>query len=106
MAKWIPLREIFIGLGILFVCHVVMVVFLSFALWLSNTFSLYLLPLIFGYALVLFAFTQLLYVIPLYIRFKRRKRFNIMKGVIIGALITFLVWGGCFIVILWLLSSI
>ncbi|MEL6232619.1 MAG: hypothetical protein AAFR24_22160 [Cyanobacteria bacterium J06627_3] len=44
-----------------------------------------------------FLFWQLLYVIPLLLRFKRRRRFGMMKGVIVGATITALVNGACFV---------
>ena len=44
-----------------------------------------------------FLFWQLLYVIPLVIRFRRRHQFGMMKGVIIGATLTALVNGACFV---------
>lgn len=44
-----------------------------------------------------FLFWQLLYVIPLIFRFRRRRRFAMMKGVIIGATLTALVNGACFV---------
>ncbi|BAY24818.1 hypothetical protein NIES2100_46150 [Calothrix sp. NIES-2100] len=42
---------------------------------------------------------QLLYVIPLCIWLRRQQRLAMMKGVIIGAVITALLNGGCFLVI-------
>ena len=45
-----------------------------------------------------FLFWQLLYVIPLILRFQRRRQFGLMKGVIIGATLTALVNGACFVV--------
>lgn len=44
-----------------------------------------------------FLFWQLLYVIPLVLRFRRRRKFGLMKGVIIGATLTALVNGACFV---------
>lgn len=44
-----------------------------------------------------FLFWQLLYVIPLVLRFRRRRKFGMMKGVIIGATLTALVNGACFV---------
>jgi hypothetical protein len=41
--------------------------------------------------------TQLLYVIPLGIYFHRLGRSNMVKGLMIGAIITALLNGGCFI---------
>ncbi|MEN8447263.1 MAG: hypothetical protein ABG776_19875, partial [Cyanobacteria bacterium J06555_13] len=52
----------------------------------------------------LFAFfgigiTQLLYVIPLVLWTRSKCRFDTMKGVIIGAVITLLLNGGCFLLL-------
>ncbi|MEA5466227.1 hypothetical protein [Leptothoe sp. PORK10 BA2] len=44
-----------------------------------------------------FLFWQLLYVIPLILRFRHRRQFAMMKGIIIGATITALVNGACFL---------
>ncbi len=44
---------------------------------------------------------QLLYVIPLAIHLKRQQKVETMKGVIIGAIITILLNGGCW---LWMLG--
>lgn len=106
MARRSVSKEIFIGLGILVLCHIAMTAFLSLGLWVSNTFLRHPFPAIFGWALVGLAVTQLLYVVPLCIRFKRCRRFNVMKGVIIGAVITFLLSGGCFALLFWLLSGL
>ncbi len=45
-----------------------------------------------------FLFWQLLYVIPLTIRLRRRGQIGMMKGVILGAVLTALVNGVCFLV--------
>lgn len=44
-----------------------------------------------------FLFWQLIYVIPLSMRLKRRGKTGMMKGVIIGAVITALLNGACFL---------
>ncbi|NEO88899.1 MAG: hypothetical protein F6K56_00890 [Moorea sp. SIO3G5] len=44
--------------------------------------------------------SQLIYVIPLIIRLKQQQRFEVMKGVIIGAVLTALLNGGCWLFIL------
>lgn len=46
--------------------------------------------------------TQLIYVIPIVFWLKRRQRWGLMKGVIIGAILTALLNGGCF---LWFFRS-
>ncbi len=43
--------------------------------------------------------SQLVYIIPIAIRFYRRRQWGRMKGVIIGAVITALLNGGCFLAI-------
>jgi hypothetical protein len=44
-----------------------------------------------------FLFWQLLYAIPMILRFKRRRKFGMMKGVIIGATVTALLNGACYL---------
>jgi hypothetical protein len=44
-----------------------------------------------------FSLIQLLYVIPLVLRFKRQGKIARMKGVIIGAVVTALLNGACFL---------
>ncbi len=44
-----------------------------------------------------FLFWQLLYVIPLALRFQRQGKTGLMKGVIIGAVFTALINGACFL---------
>lgn len=58
---------------------------------------------LFGYTF--FLVWQLLYALPLILRFKRRRQFGMMKGIIIGAAITALVNGVCYIVLLALTSG-
>ncbi|MEA5597168.1 hypothetical protein [Rivularia sp. UHCC 0363] len=55
-----------------------------------------------GYNALAIGFTgvwlyQLVYVIPLILSCKRRRQFALMKGVIIGAVITALIAGFCFV---------
>lgn len=42
--------------------------------------------------------TQLIYVIPVIVWLKRRQKIALMKGVIIGAVITALLNGGCYLI--------
>ena len=44
--------------------------------------------------------TQWLYVIPLLIWLQRRERWGLFKGVLIGALLTMLLNGGCFLALI------
>ena len=43
---------------------------------------------------------QLFYIIPFVLLLKRRQQFTLMKGVIIGAVITALLNGGCYLLLL------
>ncbi|WP_337884825.1 hypothetical protein [Fischerella thermalis] len=45
--------------------------------------------------------TQVVYIIPVLLRLKRQAKFALMKGVIIGAIFTALLNGGCWI---WLIN--
>jgi threonine/homoserine/homoserine lactone efflux protein len=42
--------------------------------------------------------SQLIYIIPIVVRYRRRRQWGRMKGVIIGAVFTALLSGGCFLV--------
>lgn len=55
----------------------------------------------FGITIPVIGIVQLLYVIPLAIHLKRQEKIGIMKGVIIGAIITIFLNGGCW---LWMLG--
>ena len=55
---------------------------------------------IYIYALFGIGIAQLIYVIPLVIWLRRKRKWGLMKGVIIGAVLTALLNGGC-----WLLFS-
>lgn len=85
----------------------ILLLFLIHALAASVISSLsYLLQIIYGGYTALgvliigfggFSLCQLLYVIPVCIWLKRKRKNLMMKGVIIGAVITALVNGGCFL---------
>ncbi|MBW4540980.1 MAG: hypothetical protein KME43_17775 [Myxacorys chilensis ATA2-1-KO14] len=51
-------------------------------------------------ALIGWGVAQLVYVIPLVIYLNRKRQFGLMKGVIIGAVLTALLNGGCWILFL------
>jgi hypothetical protein len=60
--------------------------------------------LVFLYLLVGIGFSQLLHIVPLSIWLRRRRQFGKLKGIIIGAAITFLICGSCFILFLPILN--
>ena len=56
-------------------------------------------------ALAFFSLTQLLYVVPMCLRLRRENLIETMKGVILGALITVLLNGGCFVLLVSILQQ-
>jgi hypothetical protein len=92
------ITAIFKGLLLLLLCHVLAGVFIFvIGLIIGLIFAHYTFLLIWMGGAMGFLFWQLLYVIPLTIRLRRRGEINMMKGVIIGAVITALVNGACFL---------
>lgn len=91
-------REIFLGILLLLGMHIIAIAAI-FALGLIvgqiyGNYSFLSVWIVGGYG---FLFWQLLYVIPVCLRLKRQQRPGIMKGVIIGAVITALLNGSCFL---------
>ena len=87
--------DIAIGIATVFVCNTAAAMSLFYV-----GYSLQNVPVV-GTALVYASFgigiTQLIYVIPLCLWLRQRERFDTIKGVIIGAVITMLLNGGCFL---------
>ena len=89
--------EIAKGIFILFFSHILF----GAMLWLLVAISPYRGTEFFVvlYAAIAISLTQLIYAIPLIIYFRRRRRFNAAKGVVVGIVITALLNGGCFLLI-------
>ena len=100
-------RDIVKGIALLLVSHILAIVIESVLLFIltsiSSTFSgavasflnMAVTVLLFGSFGI--GITQWLYVTPLLIRLRRRERWALFKGVLIGALLTMLLNGGCFL---------
>jgi uncharacterized membrane protein len=87
------LLEIIWGILLLFFCHFFVLLFLFM---FSN------IAFIGGFNMIFvigFPLSQLLYAVPLAIDLKRQGKIGQMKGVIIGAVITALIYGGCFLLL-------
>lgn len=114
MAQRNTTSEILRGIGVLFLGHLALVVvsfILRYLLSIVPWQSVPLLSAVVSWAIpatwiaiALIGLSQLIYAVPLGIRFRRQRKFNAMKGVIIGAVITVLLNGGCFIWFLYALS--
>jgi hypothetical protein len=98
--------DVFVGMLILALCHAIFagigyaVHLLGLRLWSTwgDIFMVAYLPLAIGV-------TQLIYVIPLCLWLRRRRQLDTMNGVIIAAIITVLLNGGCFFIVLDMISN-
>jgi hypothetical protein len=63
----------------------------------GNVIASYIAPLI-GFAIFGIGISQLLYVVPVIFWARKQQEWGLMKGVIIGAVITALLNGGCFLI--------
>ncbi len=108
MSRGNPTAEVFAGIGLLIAFHfmfwigISVLFYLVFLLLSSLKLDVFgLLPSYFWLGPLLgFGLTQLLYVIPLCIYYRRQRQFNKMKGIIIGAILTALLNGSCFLTVL------
>lgn len=93
------------GIFTLFLGHILFGALLFLLSIIAQSTGFYFLQGIAGYAAVGISLSQLLYAVPLIIYFRRRRRFNAAKGVVIGAVITVLLNGGCFVLLWWAIAS-
>ena len=93
--------EMTAGMLRLLLAHVVFggSLFLLDAIAITTNFDF--LRAIVGYSASFISLSQLLYAIPIIVCFKRKRRFNAVKGVVIGAAFTVLLNGGCFAFAFW-----
>lgn len=92
------------GLLLLLLCHTLAGVFIfvlglgvSYITLLGIRLPPYAFALVWIVGAMGFVFWQLLYVIPLVLWCRRRGKIGMMKGVIIGAILTALINGACFL---------
>lgn len=93
-------RDILSGVFLLLGLHIAVIAILAVITYLLNSFTNILIQILF-YAVFGIGLFQLLYMIPVVIWLNRKQEWGLMKGVIIGAVLTALLNGGCF---LWLFS--
>jgi len=91
-------NNVFYGLLLIAVCSLVVAAVLAVSLLIP------VIKAISGIALIFFSITQLLYVIPLCQQLRKENSMETLKGVIIGAIITFLLNSACFVVVFQQLS--
>lgn len=83
--------------------HILAIVIFSLLAYILNllggtTFAL--INMLWIYAIFGIGISQFLYVVPLIIRLKQQQEWGLMKGVIIGAVLTALLNGGCWLFML------
>lgn len=98
MAQRNQLIGIFIGILALIGMHILLgLVILSGGLLVGRIVGGYSIFSVWFYGATGFFIWQLIYVLPMVIWLRRRRNLGIMKGVIIGAALTALLNGGCFL---------
>lgn len=101
--------NVFVGIVVLMLCHVGAVLLLILLAWISSVIPVAVAASLTGIAafgIFGIGITQLLYAIPLCLWLNRKGRADTAKGVIIGAVLTLLLNGGCFILMLGVLSGV
>lgn len=97
MSRRNEFKEVTLGIFLVFILHILAILIVGF---IANV-----IPLppsindLLLYALLGISLSQLVYVIPVIFWAKRRQKFALMKGVIIGAVITALLNGGCWLLL-------
>lgn len=89
-------RDILSGVFLLLGLHIAVIAILAVITYLLNSFTNILIQILF-FAVFGIGLFQLLYAIPVVIWFNRKRQWALMKGVIIGAVITALLNGACWI---------
>jgi hypothetical protein len=102
MSQRNEIPQIFSGVFLVLGLHIFAITVLSLLAYLIEVFVIKILPiksfgLLWIYPVSGIGISQLLYVIPLIIRLKQRQEWGLMKGVIIGAVLTALLNGGCWL---------
>ncbi|MEO1636317.1 MAG: hypothetical protein AAFS04_14695 [Cyanobacteria bacterium J06631_9] len=92
------------GMAVIGVCHVVYVVIVFFLPifleWLNfQSSDPYFALTVWFTGLLSIGLAQLLYVVPFYIFFRKKRKLEIAQGVAVMAVITLLLSGGCFLVL-------
>jgi hypothetical protein len=105
MSRRSEIKNIFIGIVLLAVCHLAYLMLVGLLQRLfpvdffsgsSRSWSDNLIALM-TYSTFVIGIVQILYVLPLCLWLSRRRRLSTVKGVIIGAVVTLLLNGSCFL---------
>lgn len=102
MSQRNEVSQIISGIFLLLGLHIFAITVLSFLVYVVNLLggtTIFPINILWIYAVFGLGISQLLYVVPLIIRLKQQQRWGLMKGVIIGAVITALLNGACWLVV-------
>lgn len=91
------LGKIFLGILLLTGCHILALTILGAIASAASSTGNSSIGIIYLYALLGIGITQLIYVIPLVFWLRRERKWGFMKGIIIGAVLTALLNGGCWL---------
>ena len=97
--------DIALGIFSLFGMHIIAIIIGSILAGIANSIHLYNLIGLLLYALFYIGLFQFFYVVPAIILLKRRQQWGLMKGVIIGAVLTVLLNGTCWLLVSPILSG-
>ena len=84
--------SIFMNIAFVFIC----LVLISIGSYIPAVSSF---TALLSYAILGIGLSQILYIVPIVISLKRKQKWGEMKGVIIGAILTALISGGCFLLL-------
>ncbi len=88
---------IFLVLGMHIIAILILGILAYIELMLASQYNIRFFQPIFGIYFLGIGMTQLVYIIPVISRLKRQEKFALMKGVIIGAILTALLNSACWI---------
>lgn len=92
--------DVLAGIVLVGLCHVAFAALIYVLAWLwVGVLNYYPVQNIVLWMLFAISLSQLLYVVPLVLWLRRRRRLELAKGVVIGAVITALLNGSCYLIV-------
>jgi amino acid permease len=108
MSRRSEISNIFIGIVLLILCHLAYLMLAGLIVYLlasmPNTDISQKVNTVLGISVLGIGLTQALYVVPLCLYLSKRRQHTVVKGVLIGAVLTMLLNGSCFLLFHGMLS--
>ena len=93
-------RDILVGIGVSFFMNIAFVFICLVLISIGSSIpAISYSTVVLSYGILGLGLSQLLYIVPIVISLKRKQKWGEMKGVIIGAILTALISGGCFLLL-------